>query len=84
MRVKFIFINNVFHHNNIEKWVELDIIPRIEEWVETEDILSKSEHDITYENSTLWSGDIGTVWTVKLRKDENGFYYEIKILCEDT
>ena len=77
------FSVNEVKKNDVEKWIELDIIPRIDEWVEVIDILSENEYDITYDNSTLWSGDIGTVRTVSLRKDENGFYYEIRVICED-
>lgn len=77
------FSVNEFKRNDVEKWIELDIIPRIDEWVEVIDILSENEYDITYENSTLWSGDIGTVRTVSLRNDDKGFYYEIRVICED-
>jgi hypothetical protein len=69
--------------SNFEQWTNLPIIPRLKEWFNVEDILKIDEITEIKESSHNWSGIKGVVQSVEYRHDDNDFYTEIKILCED-
>jgi len=65
-----------------EKWTDLPFIPRIKEWINVGEILKKEELVAIWQSAQCWSGK-GTVMTVEYRHDDNGFYVEVYVWCED-
>lgn len=64
-------------------WSELEIIPRVKEWVQVDELVSEEDYNRLLESARCWSGGFGEVGFVNLRKDSKGFYYEISIDCDD-
>jgi hypothetical protein len=61
----------------------LSFTPRIDEWFNIPDILKTDEWTELKQSAKCWTGIHGTVKSVEYRHDENDFYQEIKIRCED-
>lgn len=64
-------------------WTFLDFIPRVGEWINLQDILMENEIAEIKRSSLNWSGAKGVVKIVEYRHDENDFYVEISVWCED-
>jgi hypothetical protein len=69
--------------NETEQWTYLPFIPRIHDWFNVKDLLTKEEIEEIKRNSISWSGEKGKVQSVEYRHDDNEFYIEINIRCED-
>jgi hypothetical protein len=80
MKTKLIFTTT---SKNSECWTDIPFIPRINEWVNVNDILKKTEVDELKYSAKNWSGVRSIVKSVEYRHDENEFYSEISLLCED-
>jgi hypothetical protein len=68
---------------DIEQWTNLPFIPRINEWFNLRDILLPREIESIRQLAHSWSGIKGAVQTVEYRHDDNDFYAEVLIRCED-
>ena len=66
-----------------EQWTNLPVIPRLNEWFNVQDILMNNEISAIKKSATSWSGTRGKVQSVEYRHDDNDFYIEVFILCED-
>ena len=80
MKTKLIFSTET---KDTEQWTDWAFIPRIKEWVNVADVLKKEELVDVWQSAQCWSGLKGTVLTVEYRHDDNGFYVEIYVWCED-
>ena len=69
--------------NETEQWTVLPFIPRIDDWFNVKDIFTDEEIDNIRKSASEWSGEIGKVRSVIYRHDDNEFYVEVKIWCED-
>lgn len=81
MKTKLIFSTE---KNDIEQWTDLPFIPRIGEWFNLRDILSADEITDIKSSSRDWSGISGEIRSVEYRHDDNEFYTELVIGCEDN
>jgi hypothetical protein len=80
MKTKLIFSTE---NKDIEQWTDLPFIPRINEWLNVVDILKKEEIIVIQQAARCWSGIHGTIQSVEYRHDENDFYAEVFVWCED-
>ena len=75
---------NPYHSQITDKyWSDLDIIPRVDDYVNMEELLSEDDYGWLLDNCKCWSGDDAKVMMVTLRKNEEGFYYWIWVEAED-
>jgi len=81
MKTKLIFST---HSKDTEQWTNLPFVPRINEWFNIVDILSKEEIALIKQSAQSWSGVKGIISSIEYRHDENEFYPEVIILCEDS
>ena len=68
---------------NFEQWTDLPVVPRLNEWFNVLDILKTEEILEIKQSASCWAGIKGTVQSVEYRHDDDDFYTEINILCED-
>jgi hypothetical protein len=80
MKTKLIFSTG---SSDIEQWTDLPFIPRINEWLNVKDILKEDEIENIRTSSQLWSGIRGKIQSVEYRHDDNVFYVEIIVLCNE-
>lgn len=80
MKTKLIFSTDT---QDSEQWTDLPFIPRIQEWLNVLDILKPSEVEKIKQSASCWSGIRGIIQSVEYRHDDNGFYVEIFVWCED-
>ncbi len=80
MKTKLIFSTKT---KETEQWTDLPFIPRLNEWINIADILKTEEIVEIYNSATSWSTGRGSVISVGYRHDDNAFYAEITIWCED-
>jgi len=80
MKTKLIFSTQ---SKNTEQWTNLPFVPRINEWFNLADVLKPKEINAIQLSAYSWSGNRGTVQSVEYRHDNNDFYVEIFVLCED-
>jgi hypothetical protein len=80
MKTKLIFSTE---KKEMEQWTDLPFIPRINEWLNVVDILKKEELVEIYQSATCWSTSRGSILSVEYRHDDNDFYVEIYVWCED-
>jgi hypothetical protein len=66
------------------QWTDLPFIPRVRDYFNVSDILRPDEIEDLKNHSISWSGEKGIVKTVEYRHDDDGFYIEIGIQCEDS
>ena len=66
-----------------EQWTTLPFIPRINDWFNVHDILKADEVENIKFSAHCWAGVRGTVLSVEYHHDDNEFYAEIIIWCED-
>jgi hypothetical protein len=66
-----------------EYWVDLPFVPRINEWMNVQDILKSSELQGILNSTHCWSGVRGVIQSVEYRFQNNEYYAEIFIWCED-
>ena len=63
--------------------IEFPVVPRMGEWIRMTDILDSTQVLAIQKTAVCWSGERGLVQSVEYRKDEEGFYAEIYVWCED-
>lgn len=80
MKTKLIFKTSNF---SSEFWTEMPFTPRINEFINVKDILLTNEIQEIKKAASNWSGEKGVVKSVEYRHDDNEFYPEINVLCED-
>jgi hypothetical protein len=80
MKTKLIFSTEA---KDTEQWSDLSFVPRLNEWFNVQDILKTDELEIIKKSTHCWSGIKGRVQSVEYRHDDNNFYVEIFIWCED-
>lgn len=80
MKTKLIFVTKTKY---TEQWTNLPFIPRLNEWINVHDILKKEEIAAIWKSAHCWSGIRGTIHSIEYRHDDNAFYAEITICCED-
>jgi len=66
-----------------EQWTDLPFIPRMDDWFNVKDILTTEEIDDIKKNAFSWSGEKGKVQSIEYRHDDNDYYVEVCIKCED-
>jgi hypothetical protein len=81
MKTKLIFATAT---KNNEQWTDLPFIPRTNEWFNVQDILVANEIAEIKASARSWSGVRGMVRSVEYRHDDNEFYAEVIIRCEDN
>jgi hypothetical protein len=67
----------------MEQWTDLTFIPRIQEWFNVQDILKTEELYLIKKSANCWSGVRGIIESVEYRHDDNNFYVEVFVWCED-
>ena len=65
-------------------WTSLPFIPRISEHFNVQDLLLTKELDQIKSSANKWSGSWGTIKSIEYRHDDNDFYVESLIWCEDS
>jgi len=80
MKTKLIFSTET---KDFEQWTDLPFIPRINEWLNVADILKNEEIMQLWESANCWSRKYGIIQSVEYRHDDNDFYVEIYVWCED-
>ncbi|HPT20535.1 MAG TPA: hypothetical protein PLR88_01200 [Bacteroidales bacterium] len=80
MKTKLIFSTE---KREIDYWSNLPFIPRIDEMINVKDILKNEEVNEIQKSAYCWSGIHGKVKSVEYRHDDNEFYIEMIIMCED-
>jgi hypothetical protein len=72
------------HTKPFEFWTFLPFIPRTGEWLNVKDILLPQEVDNIKQTANQWNGEKGIIQLVEYRHDDNDFFLEIRISCEDA
>ncbi len=80
MKTKLVFSTET---TDTECWTDLPFIPRIDEWFNVVDILKEEEIRHIHKSAYCWTGIRGTVQSVEYRHNNNDFYAEIYVWCED-
>ena len=80
MKTKLIFSTKT---SSTGQWTVLPFIPRINERLNVQDILKPDEIENIKSSAQHWSGIYGKIQSIEYRHDDNDFYTEINILCED-
>lgn len=80
MKTKLIFSTET---KDTEQWTDLPFIPRINERINVLDILKKEKLVQIWQSAQCWSGIRGTIQSVEYRYDDNAFYVEVFVWCED-
>jgi hypothetical protein len=80
MKTKLIFSTEA---KDMEQWSYLPFVPRINEWFNLKDILKPEELKEIKASAYCWSGVRGIVQSIEYRHNDNDFYVEIFIWCED-
>jgi hypothetical protein len=80
MKTKLIFSTET---KDTELWTSLPFIPRLNKWINLCGILKTEEIKRIQESAHCWSGIKGTIQSVEYRHDNNDFYVEIYVWCED-
>ncbi len=80
MKTKLVFSTET---KDTEQWTDLPFVPRINEWFKVVDILKKDELGAILQSAHCWSGNRGTIQSVEYRHDDNDFYAEVFVWCED-
>jgi|WetSurMetagenome_2_1015567.scaffolds.fasta_scaffold1556531_1 hypothetical protein len=80
MKTKLVLITDT---DQIECITELGIVPQMHEWFNLQDILKPVELEKIKQTANCWSGLQGTIEFVEFKQDNNDFYPEIHVLCED-
>lgn len=80
MKTKLVFSTETL---DTEQWTDLPFIPRLSEWLNVLALLKDEEIKKIKTSAHCWSGIRGTVQSVEYRHDNNEFYTEIFIWCED-
>lgn len=69
--------------SDTEQWTDLPFVPRMYEWLNVQDILKSDEVENIKHSATCWSGIRGSIESVEYKHDDNEFYVEIYVWCED-
>jgi hypothetical protein len=80
MKSKLIFSTKT---SSTECWTILPFTPHINEIFNVQDILMDEEVSVIKQSANHWSGVRGIVESVEYRHDDDEFYTEILVRCED-
>ena len=80
MKIKLILSTE---NKDIEHWTELPYVPRINEWINLQDMLKTNELEIIRNAAICWSGSKSIVQSIEYRHNGSEFYPEIYVWCED-
>ena len=80
MKTKLIFATET---RDTEQWSDLPFTPRINEWFNVSNIVKKEDVAVIQQSAYCWSGIRGTVQSVEYFHNDNEFYAEVFIWCED-
>jgi hypothetical protein len=80
MKTKLIFSSEI---NINEQWTELTFSPRVNEWFNIQDILKTEEIATIRKTAKNWSGIKGIIKSIEYRHDDNDYYLEVNIICQD-
>lgn len=81
MKTKFILLTQA---KTYEFWTYLLFIPRINEFINLQDILKKDEIECIQQSSINWKGVKAPVLLIEYRHDDNDFYAEVTICCGEV
>ncbi|HEY4789056.1 MAG TPA: hypothetical protein VIH57_23570 [Bacteroidales bacterium] len=68
---------------DIDYWTDLPFVPRINEWFNIHDFLPDNDLESLKQNAICWSGEKGIVQSIEYRHNNNGFFIEAFVWCED-
>lgn len=80
MKTKLIFSTET---NDSICWTDIPFVPRINEMINISDILRQEEIEEIQKSANCWTGIRGKVKSVEYRHDDDEFYVELNIWCED-
>lgn len=80
MKTKLVFSTE---KKDFEHWIELPIIPHLNEWFNVQDILEPEKVIEIKKSAFCWSGVRGKIQSVEHRHHDNDFYVEVFVWCED-
>ena len=80
MKTKLIFSTA---SKEFEQWTDLSFVPRVKEQFNIQDILRTDEIEPIKQSARSWPGIRGTVKSVEYRHDDNEFYTEVMVWCDD-
>jgi hypothetical protein len=80
MKTKLVFSTE---NKDSEHWTDMEFVPRMHEWLNVHDILKSDELEVIKKSANCWSGVRGTIESVEYKHNDNDFYAEIFIWCED-
>jgi len=80
MKTKLIFSTETI---DTEQWTDLPFIPRTNEYFNVSDILKKEEIVVIQQSAYCWSGIRGIIQSIEYRHNDDEFYAEVIIWCED-
>ncbi len=80
METKLIFATTTIHK---EFWTHLPFTPHINEWFNVKDILMHDELKEIISSAKNWSGTKGIIESVEYRHNDNDFYAEVTVRCEN-
>lgn len=80
MKTKLLFCTK---NGNLEQWTRLPFFPRNGEYFNVKDILKEDEIKTIKLSAKCWQGIRGLVKSVEYRHDNNDFFIEVAIWCEE-
>ena len=63
--------------------LDFPVIPRTGETIKVNNFFGKSAYDEIKKSALCWSGERGVIQSVEYSKNEDGFYVEMYVWCED-
>jgi hypothetical protein len=80
MKTKLILLTE---NKKLVCWTELPFNHRINELLNVQDILKKEEIDEIKQSAKQWSGITGIIKSIEYRHDDNDYFTEVRIWCEN-
>jgi hypothetical protein len=80
METKLIFTTTT---KRKEYWTHLPFAPHVNEWFNVKDILKTDELNEIALSAQQWSGTKGIIESVEYRHNDNDFYAEVTVRCEN-
>ena len=80
MKSKLVFSTE---NKDIEHWIDLPFVPRVNEWLNVQDYLQTPEINNIKENANCWSGIRGVIEGIEYRLADDANFVEITVWCED-
>lgn len=80
METKLIFSTST---KQKEYWTFLPFAPHVNEWFNVSDVLKDEELAEITTSARQWSGTKGIIESVEYRHNDNDFYAEVTVRCEN-